>query len=1181
MKNRIIAILVIASFLFQPAADAGMAAINARSATLAPPSIFAVSSPDEYSHEFRQSLLSDIRVLTVSFSICGHLLAERNSIETLSRTIRDEFRNSTTFLEGVDLENVSLGDDIVVIPYKRDGVDYYIRVGTRQSVEKLDNSDSHWALSAHWGIQITKKDSTDKDDGAKYSYKKTVVLDSGAAYGTSGKYMYTATVSVRRVTGEVCMGYYGDADEVSSCFPRDTGMLLAAVDMLRREGYIVESRRGRYYVKGYSGVPQIQTYPMEGTFPAGGNERAPYFDEEPPIVLMGERPYNNPNTSTDEALKGSLKECLKTLYYQCRDESVTVKHLTKLRIKDRRTGKHYSRSTVFKELTCLEKFNLVERDTSSKAHTFRLAKDVNDMPPADFENMLSGFPDLDGADLPRIGFGYVYHQIHLFIMKARLSRNKPLAKPVLFKAPVFDDEEPVRLMGEYSQRNKLLSSLQSRVKNGGPAITMLTAYDTQSAAALCRAGVDMILVGDSVSMVKYGFPSTQFATMDMMIKHTKLVAAGRTGYSRTLIIGDMPYRTYDTPSEAITNARRLIEAGADAVKLEGGVEKKEIVKALVASGIPVMGHIGLMPQSKGTKVYGRTRTEIIGLLEDALSLEEAGAFSIVMEMVYAESAELVTRYTAIPTIGIGSGPATTGQVLVLDDIIGLSPIPYVVPKEAEASLKEKPVFVKRFSKKSEDPEKPETIMKSARRFIRQVIRHSYPKPWHYYQSTQVGIIVSEIAREIKANISSDAGPSDIINALKAFRRNEDIKVAVRCYPVLPITPRDSGTEKIYTGSEPEAAMIKLPSTSFSLSDAIKAAADSIIGKWIMNLYGTKLIPVVEQKSGTGTDQKRTSIRIGSGEHSVSYSPGETPSLSEVRPTHIETIAKHPDLEVQRIGIKGQHYREDFTGQSYHIIYLAEGAASIVSEDGKEVLGSLDKNNPCAVVASGTGRYSIKATNDAWLLKTFVPFESKMKIEEDIKNIHRLNIESIPSLEKNKTLWHVIPLSLVPQNAGYNQRNKFIEFVHRINRLYPDIPEKIKIVTEEQDIAAVVAELKADKNAIVDVALDNEADLERIPQNVDVLIFKPMDGIMGDFRQLEGIIASLRALHIKDAFQRRERLERLYGILTGRSPQKFPDAVDDPKEFARRFMFILPPITINNTNDLKLFNENMLRLMEAA
>jgi len=211
-------------------------------------------------------------------------------------------------------------------------------------------------------------------------------------------------------------------------------------------------------------------------------------------------------------------------------------------------------------------------------------------------------------------------------------------------------------------------------KGKGPAISVITAYDYPTAKIADEAGIDAILVGDSLGMVCLGYPDTVSVTMDEMIHHTAAAARGTTN---ALVIGDMPFLSYQTSVEdAVRNAGRFLKEGrADCVKLEGGKTQADKVAAIVRAGIPVMGHIGLTPQTAGQlggfKVQGKDASAALALIEDAKALEEAGAFSIVIECVPSSLGAQVTRAISIPTIGIGAGPKCDGQVLVIHDVVGL------------------------------------------------------------------------------------------------------------------------------------------------------------------------------------------------------------------------------------------------------------------------------------------------------------------------------------------------------------------------------------------------------------------------------------------------------------------------------------------------------------------------------
>lgn len=212
------------------------------------------------------------------------------------------------------------------------------------------------------------------------------------------------------------------------------------------------------------------------------------------------------------------------------------------------------------------------------------------------------------------------------------------------------------------------------MKRRGEKIAVLTAYDYPTARLLDENGIDMILVGDSLGMVVLGYPDTTFVTMEEMLHHTRAVARG---VSRAPILADLPIASYETPADAVRNAGRLIEAGAHAVKLEGGASHVPQIESLVKASIPVMAHIGMMPQSvrkEGAyKIKGKTPEEVERLRADAAAIESAGAFALLLELVVPESARQITRSVTIPTIGIGSGDACDGQVLVTSDLIGLFP----------------------------------------------------------------------------------------------------------------------------------------------------------------------------------------------------------------------------------------------------------------------------------------------------------------------------------------------------------------------------------------------------------------------------------------------------------------------------------------------------------------------------
>jgi 3-methyl-2-oxobutanoate hydroxymethyltransferase len=222
--------------------------------------------------------------------------------------------------------------------------------------------------------------------------------------------------------------------------------------------------------------------------------------------------------------------------------------------------------------------------------------------------------------------------------------------------------------------SRVTTTRLAEMKAAGERIVMVTAYDTPAARAADAAGVDAILVGDSLGMTVLGYESTLPVTMSDMVRSTAAVARGT---SHALVVADLPFLSYQVSVEdAVRNAGRLlVEGSAQAVKLEGGVEVADLVGVLVDTGIPVMGHVGLTPQSVnvfgGYKTQGKDAEGAVDLIEDCLALEAAGAFAVVLELVPAELAHLVSEELAIPTIGIGAGVACDGQVQVFHDVLGI------------------------------------------------------------------------------------------------------------------------------------------------------------------------------------------------------------------------------------------------------------------------------------------------------------------------------------------------------------------------------------------------------------------------------------------------------------------------------------------------------------------------------
>ncbi len=270
------------------------------------------------------------------------------------------------------------------------------------------------------------------------------------------------------------------------------------------------------------------------------------------------------------------------------------------------------------------------------------------------------------------------------------------------------------------ERAKMTIAELLEKKRRGEKITMLTAYDFYTAAMIDQAGVDTILVGDSLGMVVLGYDSTVPVTMEEMLHHCKAV---RRGTQKAFLIGDMPFMSYNvTQSEAVRNAGRFIkEAGCDAVKLEGGSEMAPVVRAVVQAGIPVCGHIGLTPQTatklSGFKVQGKDAESARQLMDSARELDEAGAFMLVLECIPDAIAAEISKNISIPTIGIGAGPQCDGQVLVTNDLLGL--FEKFVPK-----------FVKQYCKLAPQ------IKDALNEYVREVREGAFPAPEHCFSMAQ-------------------------------------------------------------------------------------------------------------------------------------------------------------------------------------------------------------------------------------------------------------------------------------------------------------------------------------------------------------------------------------------------------------------------------------------------------------
>ena len=267
------------------------------------------------------------------------------------------------------------------------------------------------------------------------------------------------------------------------------------------------------------------------------------------------------------------------------------------------------------------------------------------------------------------------------------------------------------------QKDKVELSTLLKMKQEGQPITMVTAYDTPTARIVDAAGIDTVLVGDSAANVVLGYPDTIPVTMDELLHHTRAV---KRGLNRAMLIGDMPFMSYNISVErAVENAGRFMkEAGADAVKLEGGGWVADTVRYIVQAGIPIVGHLGLTPQTAGMlggyKVQGKDAASASQIYEDALGLQAAGAFMLVLECVPARLGTLISKKLDIPVIGIGAGNQTDGQVLVYHDLVGI-----------KAGFT--PKFVKRYAQAGE------IMQKAVESYCQEVRERTFPSEEHSFK----------------------------------------------------------------------------------------------------------------------------------------------------------------------------------------------------------------------------------------------------------------------------------------------------------------------------------------------------------------------------------------------------------------------------------------------------------------
>jgi 3-methyl-2-oxobutanoate hydroxymethyltransferase len=291
-------------------------------------------------------------------------------------------------------------------------------------------------------------------------------------------------------------------------------------------------------------------------------------------------------------------------------------------------------------------------------------------------------------------------------------------------------------------KDKVTIHSLKRLKQIGQKICMVTAYDAAFARIFDQAGADSILVGDSLGMVIQGRDSTLSVTMDQMIYHC---AAVTRGAARAHVVGDLPFMSYQaSTADAVRNAGRLLsEGGVAAVKLEGGAEFADIIAQIVRASIPVMGHLGLTPQSVhkmgGFLVQGRDEQAARRILQDAIALEQAGCYALVLEGIPLELAKLITEKLSIPTIGIGAGPHCDGQVLVCYDLLGMNP-------------DFRPKFVKRYANLHQG------IYQAAQSFFDEVRSESFPAEEHSFQSKPIRLVASNPDPEPAAERDERTGP---------------------------------------------------------------------------------------------------------------------------------------------------------------------------------------------------------------------------------------------------------------------------------------------------------------------------------------------------------------------------------------------------------------------------------------
>ena len=1108
MKRLISCILVI-SFLLT-----GIEPVFAGADTLATPSIFQKSFPDEKSNEFKSSAISDIKLFTVATSVGNQLFAHNIRPDTLPRIIRDEFRNNPEFLEGIKLDGIKLEDRIATIPFERKGMRREIRICPREKFDKLDTTNSEWGVSEHFGFMIA---------------------------GTQ----VDAPLIGRGFTKE-------EVEKIAVKPWRESGAFKNVLDefesVLRERA--PDEIRERMLAKLSELKEPVRSSRLGLTRPAYKNDNRYYLGFGTKRSLGLSEDFVDPNNNF---YHNRVEVLFHELFHSCFDRDGSKSDIEENKDIHLKALRHAA--VIFWGLSeaGAGKLSLSELESHAKNKLGSLIRE--------WKARKGRIKWLFDSESGRQALG----------RSKRLHSHLKKFGKATFKMPVYDANFRSLIESAKDVNDYVYGTMPQRCGLSRQGNT--TYYQFGSVDVLKRENQS-----DVLKIIEY----KQVTGPEEKPEGSLLIYYSSAMNCITMALRGADLYTPVSPASSYTRGEADWDRALVRIYLDQDFNVSMInhevktgdnaAMGLSRATIPIMLHDA--GADKRFKSIFDTLDKFLVFPKDFLSLR------------YKETKDSeIVPLTLIDRLNKTTGPPREEDIEIVEGFRYYKS--WVVKRYALWCLRklflDGHISKERFER-SERIFIEEAVIEDMRFIQRKVIQDPDLAVEALRNIYNINISKKDIEK-VSVNWYSRGGLKNVYYTV-TFRLNNERSFDLACST---IRSDDKGIRDENTASQIDSVIVNwnlMSSKGYRLVPKIGAvrwvfdfrpritdmemnpAKKDPLGRetWIYNN-----INIVFREFVEGQDLKQT------------LADGKLFARDKAEATRA-ALQAYCDLWNESVSIVGKRlYIGD--PKPANVVPYKDGdrwKARLIDLDMmKEGEDFYEMSDLFSAYPEYNGFNIVLKDGKALVEERSVVKSSGVVMKEELRKMDEINVVDkllIPPIEKGKTLWHVISANLIPQSSEYNQRNKFTEFVRDLNRRYPDVREKIEVVTDEQLKARVTSHVK--DGDLVDVALGDTGLIDKLPDSVKMLVFEARDGGLGTFRQLEGILACLRALQIKDPEEMRKRLEELYELLTDEKPPEIR-GISDMRELARKLVFRLPAIDIHDGKALKSLEENLHKLIESA